>query len=291
MPEVKKNTVLQSFLFESMPEISRSRIRQFLRNGRIQVNGVAVSQYDTPLSVGDKVALDSRKSVRSTGLNSRYVCLVYEDRHLVVVEKREGILSMATSHHSFCVKTVLDNYFERTRQHCRAHIVHRLDRDTSGLMIYTKDRDTQQRFEANWKGLVFDRRYVAVAKGTLGSETGTVTSWLKDNKQFFTMSSPVDNGGKIAITHYKVIKRGEKNTLVELKLETGRKNQIRVHLSDLHHPVVGDRKYGTEAFANETAVETGRTYLHALRLYFHHPVTGEEFRFSTPIPPAFLAAL
>lgn len=291
MPEVKKNTVLLPFLFESMPETSRSRIRQFLRDGRIQVNGVAVSQYDTPLSVGDKVVLGSRKSVRSTGLNSRHVYLVYEDRHLVVVEKREGILSMATSHHSFCVKTVLDNYFERTRQHCRAHIVHRLDRDTSGLMIYAKDRDTQQRFEANWKELVFDRRYVAVARGILCPDAGTVTSWLKDNKQFFTMSSPVDNGGKIAITHYKVIKRGEQNTLVELKLETGRKNQIRVHLSDLHHPVVGDRKYGTEAFSDATAMEAGRMYLHALRLYFHHPVTGEEFHFSTPIPPSFLAAL
>ncbi len=291
MPEVKKETKLLPFLFEEMPEISRSRLKQFLRDGRILVNGKSVTQHDAPLVPGDKVVLSSEKTVRSAGLNNRYVSLVYEDRHLVVVEKRGGILSMATSHHSFCIKTVLDNYFERTRQHCRAHLVHRLDRDTSGLMLFAKNRETQQRFEANWKELVYDRRYVAVARGILTPDTGTVTSWLKDNKQYFTMSSPVDNGGKLAITHYKVLQRGPRNTLVELRLETGRKNQIRVHLSDLHHPVVGDPKYGAQPDQEAAVPEPPRMYLHAFRLYFRHPITGEELHFSTPIPSDFLAAL
>ena len=291
MPEVKKEAKLLPFLFEEMPAISRSRLKQFLRDGRILVNGKSVTQHDTPLAPGDKVVLSSEKTIRSAGLNNRYVSLVYEDRHLVVVEKRDGILSMATSHHSFCIKTVLDNYFERTRQHCRAHLVHRLDRDTSGLMLFAKNRETQQRFEANWKELVYDRRYVAAARGILTPDTGTVTSWLKDNKQYFTMSSPVDNGGKLAITHYKVLQRGSRNTLVELRLETGRKNQIRVHLSDLHHPVVGDHKYGIQPDQDALAPEPPRMYLHAFRLYFRHPITGEELHFSTPIPSDFLAVL
>jgi 23S rRNA pseudouridine1911/1915/1917 synthase len=291
MPEVKKEAKLLPFLFEEMPAISRSRLKQFLRDGRILVNGKSVTQHDAPLAPGDKVVLSSEKTIRSAGLNNRYVSLVYEDRHLVVVEKRDGILSMATSHHSFCIKTVLDNYFERTRQHCRAHLVHRLDRDTSGLMLFAKNRETQQRFEANWKELVYDRRYVAAARGILTPDTGTVTSWLKDNKQYFTMSSPVDNGGKLAITHYKVLQRGSRNTLVELRLETGRKNQIRVHLSDLHHPVVGDHKYGIQPDQDALAPEPPRMYLHAFRLYFRHPITGEELHFSTPIPSDFLAVL
>lgn len=138
MPVVSKDTVLLTFLFEEMPEISRSRIRQFLREGRILVNGNSVCQHDAPLAVGDKVVVGGTKTVAPTGFSGRHVRSVYEDRFLIVVEKHEGILSMATSHHSFCVKTVLDNYFERTRQRCRAHLVHRLDRDTSGLMIYPR---------------------------------------------------------------------------------------------------------------------------------------------------------
>lgn len=105
------------------------------------------------------------------------------------------------------------------------------------------------------------------------------------------MSSPFDNGGKIAITHYKVLERGRRNTLVELRLDTGRKNQIRVHLSDLHHPVVGDKKYGAAVFQDALPSESKRMYLHAVRLYFRHPVTGEELHFSTPVPPDFIAVL
>lgn len=116
MPVVSKDTVLLTFLFEEMPEISRSRIRQFLREGRILVNGNSVCQHDAPLAVGDKVVVGGTKTVAPTGFSGRHVRSVYEDRFLIVVEKHEGILSMATSHHSFCVKTVLDNYFERTRQ-------------------------------------------------------------------------------------------------------------------------------------------------------------------------------
>lgn len=269
-------------LIEWQRDMSRSKIKQLLQQGRILVNGQAVTQFNFVVKPGDKIEIGSSSTQRQ-GLTNRYLTLVYEDRYLVVIDKREGILSMATSHHAFCLKNVLDRYFESTHQRCHAHLVHRLDRDTSGLMIFAKSREVQQLFEADWKGLVYDRRYVAVAEGLMQENEGTVSNWLKDNKQCFTYSSTTDNGGKWAVTHFRVLEKGETNTLVELKLDTGRKNQIRVHLSDLGHPVLGDVKYSP----NTEQAGAPRLCLHAYRLHFTHPVTQQEMCFDTPVPPLF----
>lgn len=291
MPIVNKESKLLNQLFESLTDISHSKIKQFLRNGRILVNGKTITQFDFLLHPGDKIEIGTGANVR-TELNNKYLRLVYEDHFLVVIEKREGILSMATSHHSFCVKNVLDNYFERSHQRCRAHLVHRLDRDTSGLMIFAKNRNVQQLFEADWKGIVYDRRYIAVAQGSIAQQEGTISNWLKDNKQYFTYSSDVDNGGKWAVTHFRTLQRGKTNTLVELRLETGRKNQIRVHLSDLQHPVLGDRKYGGTVDAELSGSQpVSRLCLHAYRLHFIHPITGEDMRFDLPVPKQFYSYL
>ncbi|MDE5986122.1 MAG: RluA family pseudouridine synthase, partial [Prevotella sp.] len=209
------------------------------------------------------------------------VKIVYEDRYLIVVEKMPGILSMAGAHTTLNVKTVLDEYFQKTRQKCRAHTVHRLDRDTSGLMVYAKDMETEQILEHNWHDIVFDRRYVAVVSGEMEEDQGTVANWLKDNKAYVTYSSPVDNGGKYAVTHYHTLARTTEHSLVEYKLETGRKNQIRVHTADLGHPVCGDVKYGN----GDNPLH--RLCLHAYILCFYHPVTREPMEFSTPIPSTF----
>lgn len=288
---VDKEITLLPMLIEWQKEMSRNRLKQYLQNGRIHVNGKPITRFDYALKPGDRLEIGSASS-RKSELNNKYLRMVYEDKYLVVIEKREGILSMATSHHAFCVKTVLDNYFERNHLRCHAHLVHRLDRDTSGLMIFAKSREVQQLFEADWKGLVYDRRYVAVAKGRMENESGTVSNWLKDNKQYFTYSSEVDNGGKWAVTHYRVLDYGKVNTLVELRLDTGRKNQIRVHLSDLRHPVLGDRKYGgMPDNAGEDETLAPRLCLHAYRLHFRHPVTGDDMAFDTPIPTLFQSLL
>ena len=221
------------------------------------------------------------KSKKNDTFKSRYVNIVYEDRWLVVVEKKTGILSMAAGHSSLNVKSVLDDYFKRTRQKCTAHVVHRLDRDTSGLMIYAKDMQTEQLLERDWHGTVYDRRYVAVVSGEMEEDEGTIANWLKDNKAYVTYSSPVDNGGKYAVTHYKTIQRKNGFSLMELKLETGRTNQIRVHMKELGHPVLGDDKYG----ADESLAK--RLCLHAFRLNFYHPVTKEIMKFETPVPDEF----
>ena len=261
-------------------EGSRSKVKATLQGRGIKVDGKTVSQFDFPLQPGMKVAVSKTKR-NQRGFKSRYVKIVYEDHWLIVVEKNVGILSMAAGHSSLNVKSVLDDYFHRSRQKCRAHVVHRLDRDTSGLMVFAKDIDTEQLMEHHWHQMVYDRRYVAVLSGEVVEEGGTIANWLKDNKAYVTYSSPVDNGGKYAVTHFHVLDRTTDHSLVEFRLETGRKNQIRVHAADMGHPVCGDTKYGN----GDDPLH--RLCLHAWLLCFNHPVTGKPMEFETPVPTAF----
>lgn len=258
---------------------SKSKIKATLQGRGIKVNGKTTTQYDYLLKPGMRVSVS--KSKKNDQFKSRYVKIVYEDRFLVVVEKNIGILSMAAGHSSLNVKKVLDDYFRKTNQKCSAHVVHRLDRDTSGLLVYAKDMETEQILEHNWHDIVYDRRYVAVVSGEVGPNEGTISSWLKDNAAYFTYSSQEDNGGKYAVTHFRVLKRTTDYSLLEFKLETGRKNQIRVHSSDMGHPVCGDVKYGN----GDDPLH--RLCLHAYKLCFWHPVTHERMEFETPVPGNF----
>lgn len=277
---VNDDCALLEFLLSSVKGESRSKIKATLQGRGIKVNGKTITQFDYPLKAGMKVAVS--KSKRNTDVfKNRFVKIVYEDRYIVVIEKNIGILSMAAGHSSLNVKTVLDDYFRKSRQKCTAHVVHRLDRDTSGLMIYAKDIQTEQILEHNWHDIVYDRRYVAVVSGEMEEDEGTVTSWLKDNKAYITYSSPFDNGGKYAVTHFHTLARTTEHSLVEYRLETGRKNQIRVHSADIGHPVCGDVKYGN----GDDPVH--RLCLHAYMLCFYHPVTNEPMEFETMIPVSF----
>lgn len=276
---VETEKPLLEWLLENLKGMSRSKIKATLKGKGIKVDGRIVTQFDYPLTPGMKISVSLNK--QNDLFKSRYVKLVYEDRYLVVVEKTEGILSMAAGKQSPNVKSILDGYFLLSRQKCRAHVVHRLDRDTSGLLIYAKDMQTEQILEHEWHDIVYDRRYVAVLSGEMEEDEGTVTGYLKDNKSFITYSSPTDNGGKFAVTHFRTLARTTEHSLVEFKLETGRKNQIRVHAADLGHPVCGDIKYGN----GDDPVH--RLCLHAYLLCFYHPVTHERMEFETPIPPSF----
>lgn len=277
--QVEYDAPLLEYLLQTVKGQSRSKIKATLQGRGIKVNGKNVTQFDFPLKKGMKLSISKTK--RNDLFKSRYVKLVYEDQHLVVVEKNVGILSMAAGHSSLNVKSVLDQYFLKSHQKCRAHVVHRLDRDTSGLMIYAKDIETEQILEHEWHQIVYDRRYVAVLSGEVVNEGGTIANWLKDNKAYVTYSSEVDNGGKYAVTHYHTLARTTEHSLVEFKLETGRKNQIRVHAADMGHPVCGDSKYGN----GDDPLH--RLCLHAYLLCFYHPVTKERMEFETPIPTSF----
>ena len=277
--EVTEEMPLLEYLLATVGE-SRSKVKATLQGRGIKVNGKCVTQFDFLLKPGMKVAVSQTKR-NQAAFKSRYVKIVYEDRWIVVVEKNVGILSMAAGHSTLNVKSVLDDYFHKSRQKCRAHVVHRLDRDTSGLMVYAKDMETEQILEHNWHDIVYDRRYVAVVSGEMEQDNGTIANWLKDNKAYVTYSSPVDNGGKYAVTHFFTLDRTTDYSLVEYKLETGRKNQIRVHSADMGHPVCGDVKYGD---GNDPL---HRLCLHAFLLCFTHPVTHERMEFETPIPTQF----
>ncbi len=204
--------------------------------------------------------------------------ILFEDRYILVVNKPEGLLTNSPDPRRESAQTMLNGYLEQTHQRCRAHTIHRLDRETSGLLLFAKEKRIALQFEEDWKQRVYDRRYMAIVHGKMTEPEGTVSSWLKDNKMYYTYSSPYDNGGKFAVTHFRTIHAGEEYSLVELKLDTGRKNQIRVHMRDIGFPVAGDRKYG------DGSDPLGRLCLHAYRLCFHHPVTGKELRFETKVP-------
>jgi len=277
--QVTEEQPLMEFLLSNVKQ-SKNKIKLTLQGQGVKVNGKTITQFDYQLQPGMKVAVSKTKR-NQQAFKSRYVKIVYEDRWLIVIEKQPGILSMAGGHSTLNVKTVLDDYFKKSRQKCTAHVVHRLDRDTSGLMVYAKDMETEQILEHNWHQIVYDRRYVAVLSGEMEQDEGTIENWLKDNKAYITYSSPVDNGGKLAITHFHVLDRTTDHSLVEFKLETGRKNQIRVHAADMGHPVCGDVKYGN----GDDPLH--RLCLHAWLLCFEHPWTHQPMEFETTIPATF----
>lgn len=270
---------LMEFLMVKMDGIARNKVKRMLANGVVSVDGEKTTQYDFALQPG--MVVEIGKPNAKERFHSPWLKIVYEDKYLLVIDKKEGLLTNSPTKEQDTAQSILNQYFISTQQRCRAHTIHRLDRDTSGLMLFAKDKKVALMFEEDWKGTVYDRRYVAVVSGEMEQKEGKVESWLKDNKAFITFSSPTDNGGKFAETYYETLYSTKRYSLVELRLQTGRKNQIRVHMQDLGHPVVGDHKYGNGDDS------LGRLALHAYKLCFRHPVKGTELEFETPFPSVF----
>ena len=270
---------LIAFIMEKMHGMSRNRAKALISNRVVLVNNAITTHPLAELKPGDVVQLDRSKHKKS--FHCKELDIVFEDPYLFIIDKHPGLLSMSNNSRQQTVQTVLNRYLEKGGGRNTSHLVHRLDRDTSGLMVYAKDVQTQQSLINSWQQLVTDRRYLALVKGEFEQPRGRIQSWLTEDKKFITHSSPVDNGGKYAVTHYNVLVSSNGYSLVECELETGRKNQIRVHMADLGHPVVGDRKYGSD----EDPMR--RLGLHAYMLCFTHPVTGKHLRFETPVPFCF----
>ncbi len=270
---------LMSFLMKKMSGISRTRVKSYLTHRIVLVDNNIHTEYNFPLKPGMKVQISRDRHNRS--FSNPMLKLLYEDPYLIVVEKKEGLLSVATDHQKErTAQHILNEYVKRENRNNRIYVVHRLDRDTSGIMMYAKDEKTQHTLRDNWHDIVTDRRYVAVVKGEMEKDRGSVESWLTDRK-LYVSSSEYDDGGKYSLTHYSTVKRANGYSLVELQLETGRKNQIRVHMQTIGHPILGDGRYGCEQDP------LGRMALHAFKLCFRHPVTGELMEFETPYPSSF----
>lgn len=277
--KVREESELMAFLLKNVGG-SRTRIKELLSQRMVYVDKVITTQFNAPLRPGQLVQIANKRHKHD--FRNRWVKIVYEDAFIIVVEKAHGILTNAQpGSRSQTVKDILDEYVKRTSRTFSVHTVHRLDRETSGLLLFAKRRDVQQMFTDHWKEIVTDRRYIAVCEGDMEKDNGSITSWLLENKMYVVYSSMQDNGGKRAVTNYRTIRRANGYSLVELKLDTGRKNQIRVHMQDLHHSIAGDHKYGAQTDP------AGRICLHAFRLEFTHPITGEHLKFETGYPQVF----
>lgn len=278
---VKEPMELMTFMGKKMPDASRNKLKSLLTKRVVYVDNVITTQYNFMLQPGMKVKISKDKGRKE--FSNRLLKIIYEDAYIIVVEKSEGLLSVNTERQKErTAYQILNEYVQRSNKRSRVYIVHRLDRDTSGIMMFAKDEKTQHTLRDNWQEIVTDRRYVAVVEGEMEKDQDTVISWLTD-RTFYVSSSRYDDGGARSVTHYKTIKRANGLSLVELNLETGRKNQIRVHMQDLGHPIIGDGRYGGEKTPNPI----GRLALHAFKLSFYHPITHELMTFETPYPAAF----
>ena len=279
--KVDKDNELMKFLMEKMPQNSRNNIKSLLTQRRVMVDDVIVSQYNAPLKEGQIVSITKTKITKH---KLEGVSIVYEDNDILVVEKERGILSVATQYErEKTAYNILKNYLKEKNSKDKIFVVHRLDRDTSGVMIFAKSEKAQDILQTTWNDSVKERTYVALVEGNVKKNSDTIISYLAENKAMITYSTDNEEEGKKAVSHYKVLKRNKNYSLLEVNIETGRKNQIRVHMQDLGHSVVGDKKYGS------TKNPIKRLGLHAHTIVFKHPITKEVLSFTSKIPEAFLS--
>lgn len=292
--KVSEPAPLMEFLIAKMGGMARSSVKQLLGQRRVKVGNAIQTRHDFALKAGDVVTVSSGRG--NSQLTHPKLRIVYEDDDLIVVNKQPGLLTVAATPGSSetTAYSILRAYVKKQNARAGIYVVHRLDRETSGLLVFARSEELQHYMRQYWRELVTERTYIAVAEGVLEPREGKITTWLtEDKRNAVVYSSPVDDGGDIAITNYKTLRVASnplttnpltpQYSLVELHLETGRTNQIRVHLASKGCPVVGDRKYG---HGNETS-PIDRLCLHAKVLAFIHPATEKTVRFESPVPKEF----
>lgn len=278
---VREANTLLPFLLDAMNHCSRSHVKSLLAHRQVRVNNSVSTKFDASLKPGFEVRISLTGAKEE--FNHSMLRIVYEDRHLIVVEKKEGLLSIANDKtRDKTAYFILSEYVKKKHHTNKIFIVHRLDRETSGLMVYAKSEEVQSIMQYNWKQIVQERKYVSVMEGVLPQASGTISSYLSENKNFKVFAAP-QGEGLIAHTHFRVLRANDDYSLVELQLETGRKNQIRAHAEFIGHSIAGDKKYGAKGSPIR------RVALHAHKLIFNHPITGDLLRFETNVPKAFLS--
>ncbi|HEX2395064.1 MAG TPA: RluA family pseudouridine synthase [Bacteroidales bacterium] len=273
-------TTLMPFLLSNLKDKSRDNIKSLLRNRQVLINGKAVSQFNHPLHTGENVTISKLR--KSDMPPDKYLQIVYEDEYIIIIDKKAGLLSVSDGHEHETAFDILSEWIKKKDASSRIYIVHRLDQYTSGLLMFVKNENIQNILRNEWKQFITERTYTAIVEGNVTKEKGTIRSFLAENKSLMMVSVKDSSKGKLAITHYKKIKHNELYSLLEVSLETGKKNQIRVHMYDISHPVAGDRKYGARTNP------VGRLCLHATILALKHPVTGQVIRLESPVPKEFL---
>lgn len=274
---------LMEFVASMRPDTKRNDIKKWMKYGHLRLNGSVVKGFDVPVEPSMMVEFNASRPFPV--FKHPRIEIVYEDNDVIVINKGYGLLSVSTLSHKKedNAYEIIRNYIKQVDPRQKLFIVHRLDRDTSGLMMFAKSEEAQDVLRHNWNNMILERLYVAVLEGNLPQDSGFVKSRLAENSQFVVYSTENPDEGKLAVTHYEVLARGNGHTLAQFSLDTGRKNQIRVHAKELGHPIAGDRKYG----AKSSPIH--RLALHARSLRFAHPITRKDMKFETPIPQKFMS--
>lgn len=278
--KVTEETTLLPFLIQSMPDMSRTEVKSLLKYKHIAIKGSAVTQFDIPLMPGDTVEVNYGRSFYK--FNNPQVKILYEDKWMIVIEKASGLLSVANENsrenNAF---NILRNYVRHGDPDAELYVCHRLDQYTSGILLFSKDQEMMLEMRSNWDFYVKERKYVCVTENIPARQEDTIESLLTQNDRMQVFSTPDEEKGRLAITHYRVLQSRGRYALVDVEIFTGKKNQIRVHMAEMGCPIAGDIKYGAETNPAR------RLMLHNYRLSFIHPVTGELMRFSLPTPVVF----
>lgn len=273
---------LMAFLIARLPGKNRNNIKSLLSNKQILIDGKVYTQFNHPVLPGQVVTVAANRAPEIS--QYRGLTILFDDQYLIVINKQAGLLSMSTNRErDRTAYGILSDYVKKVDPNNKVFIIHRLDRETSGVMMYAKSEKVQRLMQESWNDTTKERTYVALVEGVPDPPTGTISSYLHESKALIVYSSQNPDSGRLSVTNYAVRKAGEHYALLELELETGRKNQIRVHMQDIGYPIAGDSKYG--AATNPI----GRLGLHAERLAFEHPITGERMQFDAPVPKLFLA--
>lgn len=269
---------LLAFLGRLFPDSSKSTLRQMLEQGRVRVNGGIEKRARRLLKPSDTVDVGARVHVSNL---PDEISILYEDEDLIVIVKDVGLLSVATVSEKEETAQAYLNAYLRARPEGRIHVVHRLDRGTSGVLVFAKNFPTREALKERFAAHDIERVYIAIVEGVLREPAGTFRSFLREGKDLVVRSAPEGPNSKLAITHYRTLETRDRYSLVEVTLETGRRNQIRVHFSESGHPVAGDSNYGA------ATDPIGRLALHAKVLGFVHPFTKKKMRFEAPLPDGF----
>ncbi len=278
--------LLLDFIMDRLKNLPKSTVKHYLSNKQILVNGSCITQFNFPLYKEDVVVVakyaqkQQRKLMQAKAQNKLEI--IYEDEEIIVINKPSGLLSIESdTEKAITAYKMVEDYVRRKDKTLRVVIVHRIDRDTSGVLLFAKNEEVKNMLFKHWNDIVSKREYIAICEGQFKEKEGTVQSYLMQNQFNMVYSTHDSKNGKLAITHYKVMKENQDYSMLDVNIDTGRKNQIRVHMKDLGHKIVGDNKYGEEG---EPLFRLG---LHAYKLEFTHPKTKKLMSFKAKIPACF----
>ena len=286
--KVNRSSELLEFLLVKL-NTSRNNVKSLLTNRQILINGSVVTQYNFMLAKDDEVKIskrpipkdDNQRQAKPKAKKFYTFNIVYEDEDFIAIDKPYGLLSVESDkEREETAFNYVFNYLQNKNKALRPYILHRIDKETSGVLVFAKNPKIHSMMKLRWNELVKTREYYALVEGSVEVKSDTITSYLLKNQNDLMYSSK-DPSGEYAITNYKVVKQNANYSLLRVNIETGRKNQIRVHMQDIGHPIVGDDKYG------HTKNPLKRLGLHASRLEFVHPITKEVVEISAPCPNIF----